>query len=325
MGPTAWTITTSPDALTEGLFGQVVLWAFEILPFLHRKGIFPGWDVKSRMYGAEPGFTVIPGVFDLAYAPPEGCCEPIDLLRLRDTHIRVLGGGHWDYLSGLWHTYFRVPARTLAAADTIGLSAGSLGIHYRGTDKNRSPWDTNPVTRGDFLTLVEDFLGRQPEFTSVLVATDEFEFVDEARRRLGGRTIVNLGEVGFFKEKKGDGAAKADRALLDCVLLSRCRTVLKCSSALSAFAKVLNPALACFRVSASKLLRDVPYFPEAYIPRLASPDPECRRILERQFVGDWIENPRARARFGRPFRTLPRYRRSKRIRKWLTSLVSRAP
>jgi hypothetical protein len=96
--------------------------------------------------------------------------------------------------------------------------------------------------------------------------------------------------------------------------------VLKCSSALSGFAKVLNPRLEAYRVSASKLFTDIPYFPEAYIPRLTSQDPECRGILERQFAGDWLDDPSGGVRFKRPFRTQSRYRASARLRKWLAVL-----
>lgn len=316
-----WKITTSPDELQEGLFGQIVLWIFEVLPYLQRNGIFPTWDIKSKLYGIEPDYTVMPGVFDLAYSVSDRSCEVVDFATLRNAHVRVLGSD-WEYLSRLWHSYFKVPYRTQVAADEIGLPANSLGVHYRGTDKNQNSWDTNPVSQEDFMTLVEDFLANHQEVRSLFLATDEFSFVDKALRRLSGLTIINLGEVEFHKASENI-PHKGDRAVLDCVLLSRCRYVLKCSSALSGFAKVLNPELESYRVSASKLFSDIPYFPEAYIPKLTSTNSACRRILERQFASDWLEDPHARTRFEKTFRTQSRYKTTVRVRKWLESLLSR--
>jgi hypothetical protein len=321
MRPASWKITTSADELQEGLFGQIVLWIFELLPYLHRKGVFPVWDIKSRVYGTEPDYTVVPGVFDLAYSPSDRARETVDFLTLRHAHVSVLGGD-WEYVNGLWHSYFRVPDRTRAAADQVSLPPDSLGLHYRGTDKNLNSRHTNPVSGDDFLTLVEDFLKNHPDVRSVFLATDELSFVDKARRRLPPLGVINLGEVDFHKASR-NRPHKGDRALLDCVLLSRCRYVLKCSSALSAFAKVLNPRLESYRVSASKLFTDIPYFPDAYIPKLASTDPECRRILERQLANDWLDDPYARARFGKPFRTRSRYRASVRLKKWIRSRIAR--
>lgn len=321
MKPASWKITTSSDELQEGLFGQIILWIFELLPYLHRRGIFPIWDIKSRLYGTEPGYTVIPGVFDLAYSASAGSYAVVDFLTLRNAHVSVLGSD-WVYLNRLWESYFRVPDRTQDAADLIGLPPDTLGVHYRGTDKNQNSWDSNPVSQEDFLTLVEDFLETHQNVSSVFLATDEFSFVDKALRRLSRLRIINLGEVGFHKASQ-NVPHKGDRALLDCLVLSRCRYLLKCSSALSGFAKVLNPQLESYRLSASKLFTDIPYFPEAYIPKLTSTDSECRRILERQFANDWLEDPYARVRFGRPFRTQSRYGLSARLRTWLGSVMPR--
>jgi hypothetical protein len=322
MRTVSWRITTSSDELREGLFGQIVLWTFELLPYLQRKAIFPIWDIKSSLYGTEPDYTVIPGVFDLAYCPSDRAYAEVNFLALRNTYVSVLGSD-WHYLNRLWNLYFRIPDRTQAAAGRISLSPNSLGVHYRGNDKNQSSWDTNPVSQEDFLTLVEDFLKKHLHIKSIFVATDEFSFVDRALRQLSPLRVINLGEVPFHKASQ-NVPHNGDRALLDCLLLSRCKYLLKCSSALSGFAKVLNPQLESYRVSASKLFTDIPYFPEAYIPKLTSADPNCTRILERQFANDWLADPYAKVRFGKPFRTQPRYRNSVRLKRWIKSLMSRS-
>lgn len=313
-------ITTSPDELNEGLFGQVVLWTFETLPYLEKNGFFPGWDIKSRLYGRAPDYTVLPGVFDLAYAPAGAPDKAVGLLDLRQTHASLLGGD-WQYLHRLWHTYFLIPDRINTEADRIALPSGSLGLHYRGNDKRHSPFDTNPVSQEDFLTLTRAFLRDRPDVGSLFIATDEYSFVQKARRYFPGMDVINLGEVGFHKACDGV-EDKADRALVDCVLLSRCRYVLKCCSALSAFAKVINPGLESYRVSACRLFTDVPYAPDAYVPRFTASDRECGIILEYLFAGDWLDDGYMVRRFGKPFQALPRYTAYRRLRNRVKFLVT---
>lgn len=308
MSGTTVRITSRADELAEGLFGQVILYVFEVLPYLRRKGSFPDWSIRSRFYGGEAA-TTIPGVLDLAYRPgPVGGDVPLSLLR--DRHCSQLGDD-WRALHALWSAYFRVPDRVERAADALGPTDRTLGVHYRGTDKLAADWDTNPVGRADMVAIVRDFLRRRPELDRVFVATDDDRFADGLRGELG-LEVVDLGPVGFHKAdgERSEGLAKADRALLDCVALSRCRAVLKTSSALSGFAKVLNPDLEIYRCAASKLFADIPYFPVAFIPPYRSDDPEVAAILGRLMADDWTGAMRKPEKFGwRP-------RRLKRELKW---------
>jgi hypothetical protein len=302
-----WRIGTSPDDLSEGLFGQVLLWTFELLPWLEARGIQPAWDIRSRLYGDAPDFRVVPGVFDVAgdAGRASGPFREVSMVALRVAAVSVLGGD-WVAAHRLWHRHFSVPQRITERADAVELSCQALGIHYRGTDKNQTPLDTNPVTVEDMLDLVAGFLRAHPAVDCFFIATDEYRFVEAARHRFPGVRQVNLGAIDFHKAA-GGGAERADRALLDCVLLSRCRHVLKSSSALSGFAKVLNPELDIYRVAACKLFMDVPYFPDAYIPRLVSEEPALQVILMRQFAGDWLDATPNAQRFRAPFATQPRY------------------
>jgi hypothetical protein len=287
-----WRIATDPDDLQEGLFGQVLLWTFEILPWLAARGVRPAWDIRSRLYGAVPDGRVLPGVFDAVDPAPARAARTRSLLWIRVLGVHALGGD-WAGTHALWTRYFRVPARIEAQADALGLPPGTLGLHYRGTDKNLASIDTNPVAVDDFLQLAQAFLARRPELRAVFVASDEPGLREAVAARFPALRVFGLGDVPFHKAGGADGPAKADRALLDCVLLSRCRVVLKCSSALSAFAKVLNPSLECYRVAACKMWSDVPYFPDAYVPPLVLEDAAASAILARQMAGDWLEDARA--------------------------------
>ena len=302
-----WRITTEPDDLQEGLFGQALLWVGEVLPSLARLGVAPQWDIRSRLYGSGPELRLLPGVLDTVHTPLHAAppTRSVSLIALRVRHVSVLGHD-WQALHALWQQFFRVPQRLVDRAESLALPAATLGVHYRGTDKNLQLRDTNPVSIDDMLSLVAEALDTQP-LQALFIATDEHAFVDAALRRFPGVPITNLGPVPFHKADPPP-SGKADRAMLDCLLLSRCARVLKCSSALSGFAKLLNPALDVQRVAASKsFFGGIPYFPDAYIPPLTGRSAATRAILARQLAGDWIEDPALAARFGRPFVWMPRY------------------
>ena len=301
---TAYTIVCPPGEFNEGLFGQILLYVFEVLPYLDKRKIFPNWRIASHLYADGPDFMVIPGIFDLAYAPTEGRPKTLSLAAVRATQTSVLGGD-WAAVHALWHAYFRVPARIEVAADAAGLGEHTLGLHYRGQHKNALAWDTNPVSPDEFLTLAQSLLQDRPDIDSMFVATDEYAFVEATQRALPRLRLVNLGPVGFHKATHA-AQGKADRALLDCVLLSRCAHVIKCSSALSGFGKVLRPDLSICRVAACKPFAEVPYFSDAYIAPMRSSRADVSAMLDKLLKDDWLEQPEMRARFGEPFAARPR-------------------
>ncbi len=300
-------ISTGPEELREGLFGQIILYIMEILPELHDKQIYPCWEIRSLKYGSAPDYLVLPGVVDINYEPVEKEYRTIDLEDVRKKFIQVLGDD-WEYMNMLWNTYFRIPERVIERADRFGDLSGALGLHFRGTDKNQVFGQTNPVSHDDFLTLVDDFLKSHPEIDTIFLATDEFTFVQRVEEACPGKKVMNTGEVTLFWDlsNESENPKKGDHAMLDCLLLSRCRYVIKCQSALSGFSKVINPGLEAYRISANKMSMDIPYFPDAYFPRLQSSDPECQKILSRLFKDDWLDNRKAHEKFGKPFRTMNR-------------------
>ena len=304
----SFTITTKPDELTEGLFGQIFLYIFEKLPYLEQNQIHPSWNIRSLKYGVAPSYTVIPGVLDVAYdvARPKSMPER-SLANIRLEQSANLGSD-WKYTHQLWGKYFKIPERVLARANGYGNLTGALGLHYRGTDKNLDLIHTNPVSQKDFFIIVDDFLVAHPEINKIFIATDQHDFLESAKAKYCCYTIIETGKVDFWKEVSDTAnLLKGDHALLDCVLLSRCQYLIKCQSALSGFAKVLNPNLIAFRVAASKpFFYGIPYFPDAYVQRYSSDNRRCRKLLHRLFKGDWQDNANTLSIFGNSFMFMPR-------------------
>jgi hypothetical protein len=280
-------IEAKPEEMCDGLFGQVILWIFELLPFLHERGIYPDWRIRAAHYGGASDGLVIPGVLDLAYEVAPGPKKEMNLVSIRG-HRHVLGND-WESLSVLWHSYFLVPDRITQRSDDIGSLSDAVGVHYRGNDKQTALWDTNPVSPDEYLAIIRQFLRERPEFRRIFLATDDANFFEFLKKNIPFE-VINLGDVSFHKEPTSPEVAdtKTDRAMLDCVLLSRCGAVLLTSSALPSFAKILNTNLEIYRIAASKIFKkNAPYFPVAYIPIYKSSSPTVAALIDRLLVGDW--------------------------------------
>ena len=262
---------------------------------------------------ADDGPT-IPGVVDIAYPLAAAPGADVDLAYVRDRHCAVLGSD-WPALHQLWTSYFRVPDRIVRAADALGPLHDVLGVHYRGNDKHTASWDTNPVSHEDCLAIVADFAASRPDLTRLFVASDDGSFAGALAVHLD-REVINLGDPGFHKDAapRGDAEARADAAMLDCLLLSRCAVVLLTSSAVSAFAKVLRPELEIYRCAASKMFADIPYFPVAYIPKYRSADAAVQAVVDCLMNDEWTGDPRT-GPFLKPFSSKLRPSRRRQLRR----------
>jgi hypothetical protein len=309
-------VVSQPEELQQGLFGQIFYYVFQILPYLERQRIYPRWEIRSMHYGDGPESLTVPGVLDLAYEAPEGPWRRMRLDELRRRHAHVLGND-WAELHRIWSSYFRIPPRILELSRAHLPQGRVLGVHYRGTDKQHSAWDSNPITQDEYMVLVKDFLGQRSEFDAVFAASDEPLFVEKLRASTE-LPVLTLGEVDFHlsAEPRVSRRERADRALLDCVLLSRCGCVLETSSALPSFAKLLNPDLEIYRCAASKLFgklfSNMPYFPVAHVPVLPVRSAAAEEILRGTMESDWRKQP-GMGRFQSTFSFAPQWPRNHRL------------
>ncbi len=303
-------ITCEPGDLDQGLFGQVLPNVLQILPYLHQNGLYPAWKVRSLHYADSPQFITLPGVFDVAYEAPRGVLKEISLNELRRRHSQVLGSD-WRELSRIWTSYFSVPQRTIdRLAEYPSEGQRLLGVHYRGTDKQTASWDSNPISQEQYLILLQDFLSQQPGFDRVIAATDEHGFVDKLQAAVK-IPVTYLGAVDFHlaASRSGTRAEKADRALLDCLLLSKCSVVIETSSALPSFAKLFSPDIQIYRCAASRVFSNMPYFPVAFIPVLPVTTELAKDILSKTMLHDWTTDGRMQ-RFKHGFTFVPRWPRN---------------
>lgn len=180
---------------------------------------------------------------------------------------------NFQIATGLFYKYLRIKDEILHSADEYWQrNLGSnrvLGIHYRGSDKTLGRHaESHRVSYNDVFLQVEKQL-QDDLIDHVFVASDEKHFVDAAKRRLPGYAVFAcdnqeyaVGRFGVHKTQRegGEPYRKGREALIDCLLLSKCCRILKTSSRLSAFARILSPDLKI--VMLSKPLGSLPTFPE---------------------------------------------------------------
>ncbi|MFT7530130.1 MAG: hypothetical protein ACI9FD_001134 [Gammaproteobacteria bacterium] len=127
-----------------------------------------------------------------------------------------------------------------------------LGIHMRGTDKgaaNAPPALMKVIKPRACFSHIDDYT-KQNGRCKIFVATDQQQFLDQLKTRYGDR-IVSYDAIRAsddrnpFDVDRNDGYQKGEEVLIDCLLLSRCDYLLKCTSAVGEFAMYFNPSLSC--------------------------------------------------------------------------------
>ena len=144
--------------------------------------------------------------------------------------------------SRLFHRHLRFRQSLVDAADSfVAESLGDspfLGVHYRATDKAGT--EAHPVEFLGMARQIETYRGGCPIF----VATDSPEFLEFCCTRFGEDVVsFSAPDGASHLDQQDRNYDKGRVAIIDCLILSRSRTLIKTPSALSAWSKVLNDSL----------------------------------------------------------------------------------
>jgi len=284
---------TDKNKMTEGLFGMVILTMFEILPILEKNNediTKLKWDICTSNYG-----NIFPNIlqYNSEYTNPDEIEEKIELVNLRSNYPQYTLGDDFSRLNSLFFKYFTIPKELDIIAENYNLN-NSLGIHFRGSDKTTDTCMNTPITIDEFYIIIDSFLKNDTTITNIFIATDEKNIVEYLKNKYSYISFVTSRNFNknIFWRNNDDVISNGQEAMIDMLCLSKCKTVLKVSSALSAFSKVINPKLNIFRLNALKMFADIPYFPDAYIPLLEKNEnytEECNKILDKIQLHDWSE------------------------------------
>ena len=283
---------TDKNNMSEGLFGMVILYLFEILPILENINIDITklkWDISTTNYG-----DIFPNLlhYNSEYINPNEIKSKIKLFDVRNkkNYPQYTIGDDFSRLNQLFFKYFTIPKELDTIAENYNLN-NSLGIHFRGTDKTSDTNMNDPITINEFYIIIDSFITNN-NITNIFIATDEQNTVEYLKNKytyINFVTSRNFNKNIFWRKNK-DVISNGQEAMIDMLCLSKCKIVLKVSSALSAFSKIINPNLTIFRLNSSKMFADIPYFPDAYIPLLKKNKnytKECNEILDKIQLNDW--------------------------------------
>jgi hypothetical protein len=152
----------------------------------------------------------------------------------------------------IFRKYLKPKPHIIALVDDfwkhIEVKGSVVGIHFRGSDKReeapRVSWD-------HCLQVLQDTLRIDENIKAVLVASDEQQFHDYVVQSVMGVPVFAYND--HFRYQAGDELPphrtgggeyeKGEDALINALLLSRCSTLIRTTSFLSAFSSVLNPEL----------------------------------------------------------------------------------
>ena len=122
-----------------------------------------------------------------------------------------------------------------------------LGLHLRGTDKGTagaSPHLMRIIPPEDYFPFVDRYTEEHGP-CRIFVATDQVQFLERVRARYGDRVVAldairTSGAFNAFQTPDDKNYVKGREVLIDCLLLSHCDSLLKCSSAVGEYATYFN-------------------------------------------------------------------------------------
>ncbi len=134
----------------------------------------------------------------------------------------------------------------------------TLGIHMRGSDKGSAharPELMRIVKPSEYFPAIDAYISKH-DSCRIFVATDQQQFLEQMVERYGDRIVSRratrtTGHRNPFEKKTASGAQLGEEVLIDCLLLSRCSFLLKCTSAVGEFAMYFNPDLKCLDMNHS--------------------------------------------------------------------------
>lgn len=279
-------IIRSTQDFEVGLF-CIISYILKALPLLEYKNIDKQniyWDVRGVCYG-----SIFPNILEYEMINNYEIIkndENTEILELEDITQYHLGNDFVG-LNKLFFKYFTIPQDIINVVNTYDLT-NYLGLHYRGTDKVIDTEMNTPISIDEYKIIIDSYIIVN-NITHIFLSTDEGELLTYFTTKYPLITIKTSRDMreDLFWKNPDNYINNAREAMIDMLCLSKCNTVLKTSSALSAFSKIINPNINIYRINASiytinDIYSDTPYFPDSYIPLLECNEKyshECNEIL----------------------------------------------
>ena len=292
--------STTAD-LTEGIYGQCLTWLLEVLYYLEKNNIYNInsnntkviFDINTlNTKNLIPKFIQPKKIYDI-----DKSFEPIKI-SLKEYKIKNKIGGFelntesFEKANKIFNKYFKFNDFIIDEVNKLNINNKTLGVHYRGTDKNFDIGQANYITKTEMISIVKDYMENN-DIEQIFCCSDEQSFINEIMILYPNKVIEykqsrsNISSnYGFFRNGQNSSNMDMDNLTYSCIIdmlaLSKCTTIIKTSSALSSFSKILKPYIKLYTVSAMKQ----PWFPAAVAERYESESEEIIKILKRTMIND---------------------------------------
>jgi hypothetical protein len=285
--------------LKQGMFGQALIWFLEVLNDLEQTAAITNeskvvFDINAEAYDNIIPTFVQPKIMynSSEFKQPKLLDMTEYFMKSKKTSFEFDESSFAD-ANRLWNKYFEFSDDVLKRTPQFD-GPNTLGLHYRGTDKNVQYNEANAITQQEFIEIVLDFLVHNPGIKYIYCCSDEQSFVKNLRAVLP----YNVGVIEYIRERTVENVAlhrltasdqfdkelKYDltlSAFVDMLALSRCSVVLKTNSALSAFSKIINPDLQIYTANAMKER----WFPTGVVRPYKTNTKKINDILKKTMVG----------------------------------------
>jgi hypothetical protein len=240
----------------QGFFAQLT-WCLGLMEYCDRRGLVPDIHLTGDVYlDRTKGHNWLEYYFDVFKPLPADELTRLvryttDMSRSGPPFLTMMS---LDEGARVASKYLRPKAHIEKIVDdfwrALDVNGPIVGVHFRGTDKvseaPRVSWD-------HCLNILRAYLQNNQSIEGVFVASDEQSFIDYMKG--SGLSIPVHSRDDHYRSADGDdqpifrkrigegGYEKGEDALVNALLLSRCVTLIRTSSFLSAWASIFNPKL----------------------------------------------------------------------------------
>tara|TARA_B100000809_G_scaffold107967_1_gene106456 strand:- start:802 stop:1755 length:954 start_codon:yes stop_codon:yes gene_type:complete len=233
--------------------GANLVWALEIFAFCNEKGLTP--QIKFTHLNSKQKGDYFGEYFEIRNSFTSNQNRRFAKMRIfNDLNL----GLKWNYnerlnlelVDELIKKYLIIKDNILNEVDAFErkhfFNKNVLGVHYRGTDKKR---EAKQITYETVLKSISLYLAKYPETNCVFVSSDESKFINYIENsdidckvvyyndsfRSSDNLPIHTVNNNLYEINK-DG-------LVNCLLLSRCNTLIKTPSLLSDWSVLFNPSI----------------------------------------------------------------------------------
>lgn len=331
--------------MNKGFFSSIA-YIHQCLPYLEKnyfdKGIKLNILYYSHNYGSYPNFQVIGKILQLNYLPSLNTSNKQydELSCFRNLFRKLCGNQIRNEDTSLFQSFkddfvlankyfFKFFKFSDKIKNNVKLFCDQfkdkkiLGIHFRGTDKNKVKWITH-ISIDEFINIIDNHL-KSNQYNIIFISTDDFKFISKMKELYEKKYLI----LYYDKEKNNDNDNSIhlnrlriienkikeikenknninnlvllenelkketkyneflfENIVINSFILSKCNLVLKTHSQVSAYSKIFNPELEIYRVNSCL----EGYWPDSHIPLYDYKnidDVQVKNLLEKKLKNEF--------------------------------------